>query len=38
MNLINDAKTKVNSGKAANNGKGNSIGYTEKKKHTSIRF
>lgn len=28
--LLNDAKTKTNSGKTANNGKGISIGYTEK--------
>ena len=28
--LLEDAKTKVNSGKIANNGKGISIGYTEK--------
>ena len=27
--LINDVKTKINSGKTANNGKGISIGYTE---------
>jgi hypothetical protein len=28
--LLEDAKTKINSGKTANNGKGISIGYTEK--------
>ena len=28
--MLNDVKTKINSGKTANNGKGISIGYTEK--------